>query len=201
MRIGVFGGSFDPVHLGHLWIAECAAETLCLDRVLWIPAATSPLKPTGPIAPAESRLQMLRLALSGSPLHVIDDREIHRGGTSYTAQTLASLHRESPEDELFLLIGSDSLATLPLWYQPQRVLQLAKLAVIQRGGEPAIDWSILSKIGDGIARSETEQLVVPVPVIEVASSELRQRIRERRSIRYRTPRAVESLIEAECLYR
>ncbi len=201
MRIGVFGGSFDPVHFGHLWIAESAAEVLGLDQVRWIPAATSPLKPHGPQATAEIRVQMLRLALAGSSLHVLDVQEVTRGEISYTVDTLQSLRNEFPDDELFLLIGSDSLATLDRWHLPAKILSLAKLAVIQRAADPAIDWTVLDRVL-GIERRDAEsQFAVTVPQIEISSGEMRKRIRTGRSIRYRTPRAVESLIVAENLYR
>lgn len=201
MRVGVFGGSFDPVHLGHLWVAESAAETLELDLVRWIPAATSPLKPAGPVASGEARLQMLRLALSGSPLHLPDDRELRRGEVSFTVDTLESLREEAPDDELFLLIGSDSLASFGLWKSPERILSLASLAVIQRGGEAAMNWTVLDALPEGWSRCEAKQFAVTVPTIEVSSSSLRERIRAGKSIRYRTPRAVEAFLEAERLYR
>lgn len=201
MRVGVFGGSFDPVHFGHLWIAESAAEKLDLDLIRWIPAATSPLKLHGTVASPEARLQMLRLALSGSPLHSVDDREIRRGEISFTVDTLTSLHEESPGDSLFLIIGSDSLATFQLWRSPETILSLATLAVMQRGGEPPVDWSVLDAIGGDWRRYDETCVAVSVPVIEVSSSELRERIRGGKSIRYRTPRAVEAFLEAEGLYR
>ncbi len=201
MRVGVFGGSFDPVHLGHLWIAESAAEALGLDQVRWIPAATSPLKPHGPRAPAEARVQMLRLALAGSSLHIVDDREVTRGKISFTVETLDSLRQEFPTDELFLIIGSDSLATLDQWRSPDKILSLAKLAVIQRAADPVIDWSVLDRVLGAQRRDANLQFAVTIPQIEISSGEMRERIRSGRSIRYRTPRAVESLIVAENLYR
>ncbi len=200
MRIGVFGGSFDPVHIGHLWIAESAAESLGLDQVRWIPAATSPLKPEGPQASAELRTQMLRLALAGSPTHIVDDREIRRGDVSYTIDTLGSLRDEFPGDELFLIIGSDSLATLEKWRRPEEILALAKLAVIQRAADPPIDASVITRVSGDSASTEANCIAVPVPQIEISSGELRERVRTGKSIRYRTPRAVEALIQAERLY-
>ena len=147
MRIGIFGGSFDPVHIGHLWIAESALEKLRLDEVRWIPAATSPLKQHGPVATDEDRLQMVRLAVSGSSKHVVDDREIVRGDVSYTVDTLDQITSENPDAEIFLIIGSDSLASFGKWHEPERLLTLASLAVVQRGGERSVDFSVL----DGLA--------------------------------------------------
>jgi nicotinate-nucleotide adenylyltransferase len=201
LLIGVFGGSFDPVHLGHLWVAEAAAESLGLDQIRWIPTATSPLKRNGPIASSETRLQMLKLALAGSPVHVVDDRELKRGKISYTVDTLESLHEEFPNDEFVLIIGSDSLATFDQWRSPARILALAKLAVVQRGGDPPVDWSVLDKISDASHHDPQRLLSLAVPTIEISSSDLRTRLRDGRSIRYRTPRAVEALLESEKIYQ
>ena len=200
MRLGIFGGSFDPIHIGHLWIGEAAVEMLSLDRLLWIPAARSPLKGRGPIAADAARLQMLRLALDATEKHVVDDREIRRGSVSYTVDTIDDVSAEYPDAETFLVIGSDSLATMRQWHQPERLLSKVTLAVVQRGGGSEIDFALL----DGLVRPDRidvfRQHVVKMPVIELSSSELRDRIAAGRSIRYRTPRAVESMIEAEGLY-
>jgi nicotinate-nucleotide adenylyltransferase len=182
-----------------LWIAEAALETLSLDFVRWIPAATSPLKPQGPVAPAVARLQMLRLALAGAGQHLVDDREIKRGEVSFTVDTLRALHDEAPEDERFLIIGSDSLASFPRWHEPTEIAKLARLAVIQRGGDAPINTSILHEI-DGLKATPSTFVMLPVPTIEISSSDLRARVFQGRSIRFRTPRAVESMIFAQRLY-
>lgn len=201
MRVGIFGGSFDPVHLGHLWIAQTALETLGLDRVRWIPAAVSPLKQRGPTAPAATRLEMLRLAIAGTEGHVVDDRELRRGELSYTVDTLSELSREHPDEQRFLLIGSDSLATIQQWHEPAQLCELATLAVVQRGGEAAIDFSVLTGIATQARIEAARQHVIPMPIIEVASSDLRRRVANGQSIRFRTPRAVEALITSTGLYR
>jgi nicotinate-nucleotide adenylyltransferase len=201
MRIGVFGGSFDPVHVGHLWIAEYALETLQLDEIRWIPAARSPLKPGGPVAANEDRLQMVRLALGGTDKHVVDDREIRRGDVSYTVNTIDEMTREFPGAELLLIIGSDSLATIGQWYQVTRLLQLAIPAVVRRGGEPEIDFSVLDGLTDPARIELFRRHVIPMPLIELSSSDLRSRVAEGRSIRFRTPRAVEAMIAAQGIYR
>ncbi len=201
MRIGVFGGSFDPVHIGHWWIAEAALEALSLDQIRWIPAATSPLKPEGPIASAEDRLEMLRLATSGSDQHLIDDREIRRGRLSYTVDTIDDLRSEYPGAEIMLVVGSDSLATIGQWHRPEKLLRDAILAVVRRAGDPELDFSVL----DGLVGQERIELIrrseIITPMIELSSSDLRQRLAQKRSIRYRTPRAVEAMIQAKGLYR
>ncbi|TWU26315.1 Nicotinate-nucleotide adenylyltransferase [Novipirellula galeiformis] len=201
MRIGLFGGSFDPVHLGHLWIAEAARESLELDQVRWIPTATSPLKLHGAIASDQDRVQMLKLALSGDTHHEVDEREIERADVSYTVETVSQFLAEMPGTQFFLIIGSDSLATIRKWREPQRLLELITLAVVQRGGEAEIDFSVLQGLVDSDRIDAIASQVIKMPVIELSSSELRDRIAAGRSIRYRTPRSVEALIRARGLYR
>lgn len=200
MRIGIFGGSFDPVHVGHLWIAEYALESLRLDEIRWIPAATSPLKPNGPIASNEDRLQMVRLAVSGCENHVVDDCEIRRGAVSYTVDTIAELQTRFPQAELLIVIGSDSLASIRQWHQTPRLLQLAIPAVVQRGGDEAIDFTVLTGLVDPARIEQIRQHVISMPQIEISSRELRQRIAEGRSIRFRVPRAVEAMIASQRTY-
>jgi nicotinate-nucleotide adenylyltransferase len=200
-RVGIFGGSFDPVHMGHLWIAESARERLSLDEVRWIPAATSPLKPDGPVASDEHRMQMVRLAVSGNPHFVVDDREIIRGEVSFTVDTIAEIQSEQPENQFFLIVGSDSLASFDRWHQPTRLLDLVTLAVIQRGGENEIDFSILRDLTTPQCIEKIQQSVVPMPLIEVSSTELRRRISQGKSIRYQVPAAVEAFIRSEKPYQ
>ncbi len=201
MRIGVFGGSFDPVHIGHLWIAEAALESLELNEIRWIPAATSPLKPHGPVASDEDRLQMLRLAVSGCENHIVDDREIRRGDVSYTVDTIAGLHQEYPQAELLLIIGSDSLASIREWHEPQRLLELIVPAVVQRGGEQQLDFSVLEGLADQARIELIRKHVISMPLIEISSQDLRRRVREGKSIRFRTPRAVEAMIQSQIIYK
>ena len=201
MRIGVFGGSFDPVHIGHLWIAEAALESLELDEIRWIPAAMSPLKPNGPVAAEEDRLQMLRLAVSGCENHIVDDREIRRGDVSHTVDTITDLQEEFPKAELLIIIGSDSLATIREWHRSERLLKLAVPAVVQRGGEAALDFSVLKGLVDPARFELIRQHVIPMPVIEISSRDLRRRLANERSIRFRTPRAVEAMIQSQNIYK
>lgn len=201
MRIGIFGGSFDPVHIGHLWIAEIATETLDLDRLLWIPSATQPLKPDGAAANSEQRVEMLRLAIGGRPGHEIDLRELRRSGVSYTIDTVAELQQEHPASELFLIIGSDSLASMRRWHQPQDLLSRVTLAVVQRGGEETIDFSVLEGLVEPERIEDFRKHVIEMPVIEVSSTEIRSRAGQGKSIRHRVPRAVEAYIEANGVYR
>ena len=201
MRIGILGGSFDPPHIGHLWIAEAVRETLKLDEIRWIPAAISPLKPGGPVASNEQRRQMVALAISGCSEYLVDDRELNRGDVSFTVDTLQSLTTEFPTAEFFLIMGSDSLASLQQWHQPERLLELATLVVLQRGAEDDIDFNVLSGLASKTQIERIREAQVSMPLIELSSSEIRARVRNGQSIRFRTCRSVEAYIRAEKLYR
>ena len=132
LKIGLFGGSFDPVHLGHLLVAQAAVEELGLDRLFFIPAAQSPFKPDSKPAPAAVRLQLLRLALAGRTNYEIDEQEIRRGGVSYTVDTLRDYAKRFPAAELFYLIGTDHLEHLPEWREPAELARLAEFVEIPR---------------------------------------------------------------------
>ncbi|MCO8125279.1 nicotinate (nicotinamide) nucleotide adenylyltransferase [Stieleria sp. TO1_6] len=201
MRIGIFGGSFDPVHLGHLWIGEAATEQLQLDRLLWVPSATQPLKPAGPTAGDQQRLEMLRLAIAGRDGHQVDPREIQRSGVSYTLDTVTQLGDEYPAAELFLIIGSDSLESMPRWHQPKQLLSRVTLSVVQRGGQGEIDFQVLQGMVDRQRIDQFSAAVIQMPVIEISSRDIRSRVGQGRGIRYRVTRAVEAYIDAEGLYR
>ncbi len=136
-RIGLFGGSFDPVHLGHLLVAQAAVEELGLTRLFFILAAQSPFKPENEPAPAAARLQLLRLALAGKANSEVDEQEIQRGGTSYTIDTLRDNARRFPGAELYYLIGADNVAKLPLWREANELARLAEFVVIPRPGDVA----------------------------------------------------------------
>ncbi len=167
----------------------------------WIPAATSPLKPTGPVASDDDRLQMVRLAVSGCSRHLVDDREIKRGQVSYTVDTLTELSEEHPQTELFFIIGSDSLASFHKWYQAERLLELAIPAVVQRGGEEPIDFRALKGLASEARIEEIRKYAIQMPIIELSSTDLRERVAAGRSIRFRVPRAVQALIDANHLYK
>ncbi len=200
-RIGIFGGSFDPIHLGHLWIAEACREQCRLDQILFIPAATSPLKPDGPQAANDKRLMMVQLAISGHPNFHADSRELDRQGTSYTIDTIRSLQQERPDVDWFLIMGTDAANSLDQWKSPAELLALVTLIIVRRAGESEIDWSLLERLGgtETVLRSQHHQ--VTSALIELSSGELRERVKQGRSIRYRVPRSVEAFIEAEKLYK
>ena len=135
-RIGLFGGSFDPVHCGHLLVAQAALEELSLSRLFFIPAAQSPFKPQSAPAPAAERLRMLRLALAGQTRYEIDEQEIHRGGTSFTIDTVCDYERRFPNASLFYLIGADHVPTLPAWREADELAAKVEFVVIPRPGQP-----------------------------------------------------------------
>jgi len=135
MKLGLFGGSFDPVHLGHLLVAQAAMEELGLDRLYFIPAAQSPFKPENQPSPSAERMRLLRLALAGQTKFEVDEQEIKRGGTSYTIDTLRDYARRFPQAGLFYLIGADNVASLSGWRETDELARLAEFVVIPRPGE------------------------------------------------------------------
>lgn len=201
MRLGLFGGSFDPVHYGHLLLAECCREALALDEVWLIPASVPPHKQSRELAPAKARYEMLELALAGHEQLKASRLEIDRGGVSYTVDTLGAAHAQHPQASLFLLMGADSLRDLPTWRDPEQICALSFPAVVRRGGAPEPDFSVLAPLvsAERLAIIRTAQ--VKMPLIELSSTDLRERAAAGKSLRYRTPRAVEKYIETEGLYQ
>jgi nicotinate-nucleotide adenylyltransferase len=201
MRIGVFGGTFDPVHLGHLILAEQCREQARLDEVRFVPAYQPPHKQDKPVTPFHQRVEMLALAIAGHSAFRVEEVEKRQHGLSYTVTTLTELHREHPADELFLIVGSDCLPDLPHWREPIRILELAGLLVAARPGADL--WSA-EQLRKALSMPVTAPLrleVVQVPLIDTSSTDLRDRAATGRSLRYLVPRAVECYIESHHLYR
>ncbi len=201
MRLGILGGTFDPVHYGHLVLAECCREHCRLDRVLFLPAAVPPHKLAYEVTAAANRVEMLKLAIGGHPQFEVSTYEVNRGGVNYTFETLAALQSEYPDAELFFLLGSDSLNDLPQWREPRRICELATLAVAQRAGSPEPNWQALAGLVSPQRLEECRGCQTTMPQIGSSSNDLRRRVAEGRSIRYQTPRAVEKYIETHGLYR
>jgi len=187
VRVGIFGGTFDPVHVGHLAIANAALESVPLDRVVFVLARRSPLKERGPVAGESERLAMLELAVAGEPRFSVSRIELERDGPSYTVDTLESF---AGPDELFLILGGDAIAELPRWKDPDRIAQLATLVVAERPGAPH------APNGGGSAL-----LVFDAPRLDISARELRARAARGRSLRYLVPDPVWRHIEARGLYR
>ncbi|HUY32221.1 MAG TPA: nicotinate-nucleotide adenylyltransferase [Pirellulales bacterium] len=200
MRLGLFGGTFDPVHYGHLLLAESCREACRLDAVWFVPAARPPHKRQHALTPARQRIEMLELALGGNETCTVSQLEIERGGLSYTVDTLAALRAEQPQRELFFLLGADMLADLPHWREPERICELALPVVVRRGADEP-DFACLAPFVSPARLAEIRQALVPMPRIELSSRDLRRRARAGLSIRYQTPRAVEKYIETNRLYQ
>jgi nicotinate-nucleotide adenylyltransferase len=185
MRLGLFGGSFDPVHNGHLLLAEC-----CRDQLWFIPAGVQPLKPRGPVASGADRVAMLRLAIAGRERLLVSTIEVDRDGVSYTVDTLREVRRRRPDDELFFLMGADTLADLPQWRDPAEVLRLATPLVVHRAGSPPADFAALAGLVSPTRLDELRAHLVEMPATDLRSSELRSRLAAGESIDGATPRAV-----------
>lgn len=201
MRLGVYGGSFDPVHLGHLLVAENCREQQKLDEVWFIPAATSPHKKHAAPAEPRHRLEMLKLAIGGHEPFRVSTLEIDRGGVSYTVDTLEALHAEDPSREMFLILGADALDDLPSWKDPGRICELAIPLVVRRAYAPDPDFSVLARLMSHERIVAAQAAQVNMAPIGIASSDIRRRITTGKSIRFRTPRAVEKYIETHGLYQ
>jgi nicotinate-nucleotide adenylyltransferase len=204
MKIGIYGGSFDPIHTAHLILAECAADSLGLDQVRFIPTSVSPFKQAAKPSEDKHRLEMIRLAIGGNSRFALDAREVDRGGVSYTIDTVKSLKAEFPESELWILMGSDSVVDFGKWRSPAELLQLTKLAVMVRpdtlDSPSTVDWSGLQAIANKRSAEEIGQ-AIPAPQLEISSSDLRSRCQSGRSIRYQVPASVQAYIQEHGLYR
>jgi nicotinate-nucleotide adenylyltransferase len=200
-RLGIFGGTFDPVHYGHLLLAETCREQVRLDRVLFVPASTPPHKQQHALTPPHARVEMLRLAIGGHERFEVSTMELERGGLSYTVETLEACQRQYPSSELFFLMGADSLAEFPTWREPSRICELAVPVVVRRAGAVEPDWRHLIPFTSAERLGQIQQAQVTMPVIELSSTDIRERVATGRSIRFRTPRAVEKYIETQRLYR
>jgi nicotinate-nucleotide adenylyltransferase len=196
-RIGILGGTFDPVHNGHLYIANALRAALDLERVVWVPAGRPPHK-TGQIVSSDrDRLAMLELALAGSATDQISTIDIERSGPSYTADTLEILAERFAPARLFFLMGEDSLRDLPTWHDPERLLRTAELAVAARPGVVAD----LAAVARHIPTVQGRVHLIPTKEIAISSSEIRRRVRENLSIRGLVPAVVEAYIRDHGLYR
>lgn len=193
-RIGIFGGTFDPPHVGHLVIAEWARVALGLDRVVFMPAGTPPHK-VRKITPAVHRVAMTRLAVRGHRAFKVSPHETRRDGPSYTVDTLRAFRRAHPGARLYLIIGRDSLDDFDTWRDPQGILSLATLAVAERVPARGVE---LRAPGAALHR---RVVAIGNPIVEVSSRALRERMRRGRSVRYLVPDAVAAYAARHRLYR
>lgn len=192
--IGLLGGTFDPIHLGHLALAESAREAFGLAGVVLVPAGQPPHKPGAVMAPARDRLRMVEIATDENPHFSVSTVEIERTGPSYTVDTVVCLRRQQPAVDWCLIVGSDALAEIPTWHDYQRLLSLVRILAAARPGTP------LALPPEIDARSARIDLFYP-PSLEISASSIRQRIRDGLSVRYLVPTEVIAYLTARRLYR
>lgn len=196
-RVGLFGGTFDPIHLGHLILAELAHDALGLDRVEFVVSNDPPHKPDYSVTPARVRVAMVTLAIEDVSYFSLNTVELDRIGPSYTVDTLEQLSATRPGDEFTFVIGGDSLRDLPTWHRPEDLLRMARLAVIDR---PGVDFD-LDALTSALPALEGRLDRIPAPAIDISSSALRGLVRDGRSIRFQTVEQVRAYIEENGLYR
>ena len=197
VRLGILGGTFDPVHSGHLALAEQACEQLSLERVLWVPSGDPWRKTDRTVTPAMHRAAMVRLAIEGHTSYELCLLEIERSGPSYSVETLAEVRRNEPASKLFFLLGLDALEDLTNWCEPTRLIELATLAVAARGGRRPVAGE-LDRLVPGLDR---RIVWLEMPHLEVSATELRRLASEGAGLRDRTPASVEAYIYEHRLYR
>ena len=193
MNIGIMGGTFDPIHMGHLVAAERAREAVKLDEVWFMPCHVPPHKDQPPKASAKHRMDMVRLAVSDHPCFKVYDGELRRGGVSYTYDTMKILRHDYPEDCFHIIIGGDMVQYLPHWHRIQELLQMARFIGLKRPGT-TIDFA---KLGEEIASKVT---LVPMPQLDISSSQIREWVKNSQSIRYLVPDPVFRYIKENRLY-
>ena len=199
MKLGILGGTFDPVHLGHLIIAEKAMTSLGLDRVLFVPAGDPWLKAGMDITPRQHRLAMVLAAVADNPKFKVSPSELERFGPSYTVETLEEFQEDyGLQTALYFIIGADALRDFGGWRNPQRVLELCTLAVVGRPAQASLDLTELEAILPGIGQRVA--LVDDVD-IDISATDIRQRVAEGRSIKSLVPPAVEAYIQEQHLYK
>jgi nicotinate-nucleotide adenylyltransferase len=183
-KIGIYGGTFDPIHHAHLILAREACEALELEKMIFVPAAASPHKMDQSAAPPKIRLKMVRKAIAGEPLFEVDDCELRRAAPSFTIDTIEIMKEREPGAQIFYFIGEDNVAGLTSWHRFQELERMVQFIVLDRRG----------------FTSQTDYPVIRRH-IDISATEIRKRVAERRSIRYLVPRAVEEIIEREQLYK
>jgi len=205
VKVGIFGGTFDPPHVGHLLAASDAYDALGLERVVFVPNARQPLKADVPQSAPADRLAMVRLSVSGDERFTVDPLEVERGGTSYSVETLEAMAERAPHDERFFLVGADASQTFGQWKAPRRIAELAHIAVMQRtgdAGESAMEADdVRAAIVEAAGPGAAPPIVLPSRRIDVSSSEIRARVRDGRSIHGFVTEAVARFIHERGLYR
>lgn len=200
MKVGVLGGTFDPVHIGHLIIAEEARVRLGLAKVVFVPSGRPWLKATRRVSASRHRLAMVRLAIASNPFFELSTADIDRAGPSYTVDTLADLRAQAgPRGQLYFIMGYDSLLDLPRWRDPARLVRMCRLVVARRPEYGDHDLAFLDR--EVAPRASRRVTLLDRPLVGVSASELRQRVARGEGIRYWVPEAVEEYIRGHGLYR
>ena len=195
LRLGIMGGTFDPVHVGHLIVAQDVLDALDLDRILLVPAARPPHKSHEDLAPAALRARMVRSAVEDDPRFQVSDLELKRAGVSYTVDTLEELRDQHPEAELHLILGADQWADFGHWHKPRRIAELARLVLMTREGDRP------SEVDAGFTDGPPPEFrELRVTRVEISSSRIRERLRAGRAVRYLVSEPVHRIIEAGKLY-
>lgn len=198
-KIGIMGGTFNPIHMGHLLLAENAREVFQLDEVMFIPSGNSYMKNTSSILSSDTRIDMLSLALEGNPYFTLSEIEIRREGPTYTSDTLTILKDQNPDDEYYFILGADNLLTLESWKNPEFILQNCIIAAAVRGtGTEERLEKIASHL---IFEYQADIRILPARYMDISSSEIRQRIQNGISVRYMVPDKVLKYIEKNGLYQ
>ena len=195
-RIAILGGTFDPVHIGHLAIAEDVRFALKAERVLFVPAAQQPLKQKQHSASAADRLAMVQLAVEGNAAFAVSDFEVQRGGVSYTVETVAYISAQWPDSELFFILGTDTLSELKRWREIERLLQMCRFAIVQRPEYPLN----LDLLYAALPAARDRVVTITGPRLNIAATEIRQRLRTGQPVRYHLPPAVWQYIVEHGLY-
>ena len=198
-RVGIMGGTFNPVHMGHLLLAENAYSMFSLDEILFIPSGCSYMKDQTEILDGATRLHMTRLSIADNPHFSLSSMEIDRGGYTYTCQTLEQLGEENPETDYYFILGADSLFQMESWKDPEIIFQKAVILAAVREGRDIKE--LLEKAGQLKDKFKAEIHLVPIGNIDISSSDIRRRVREERSIRYLDHESVREFIEENNLYR
>ncbi|MDD6492758.1 MAG: nicotinate-nucleotide adenylyltransferase [Firmicutes bacterium] len=197
-KIGIMGGTFNPIHNGHLMLAEAARETFELDQVLFIPSGISYMKNVADILDGRHRAEMIALAIKENPYFALSMIEIDREGPTYTFETLQELKKDYPKDQFYFIMGADSLLTLETWKKPEFIMQNCTLVVAVRG--TGTEEKIEKLAANLIYEYQADIKILPARFIDISSSEIRTRIKEKQSIRYMLPESVLSYIEENKLY-
>lgn len=198
-KVGIMGGTFNPIHNGHLLLAQAARESLNLDRILFMPSGNSYMKETSQILDGDTRAQMVRLALLGNPYFLFSDLELKREGATYTCDTLAILKAQNPQTQYYFILGEDNLLTLKCWKNPAFILQNCVIAGAVRASE---DNTRIKKAAELLKKEyQADIRILPTRRIDISSSEIRERLKSGQSVRYMLPERVYDYIQKKRLYR